>query len=193
MTEAGRRCPTAMSSASSTSSVRRWSAHRPPHHPAAEHIEHDGQIQEPRRARDVGDVGDPQPVRPLGLEATLDEVRRRAGLGRSTRGPRPFAPGSHRPSPPRASPEPPACGSPACLSGQLGANPRRSVRPTAALVNRPYTRAQRLVRCLSRRALALAPRIEPARGDTEHSGHRGNAKFGLIRSHEPVDLPGTVS
>ena len=173
--------------------------HRPPHHPATEHIEHDGQIQESRRARDVGDVGDPQPVRPLGLEATLDEVRRRAGLGRSTRGPRPFAPAhpgqarlAQSPSELAKQAEPselaqraesshPLAAHRRALNGQLGANPRRSVRPTAALVNGPYTRAQRLVRLLSRRTPALAPRIEPARGDTEHkASSRSERNFQAI-------------
>ena len=66
-------------------------AHRPPHHPAAEHIEYDGQVQESRRGRDVGDVGHPQSVRGFGHEATLDQVRRGAGLGVTTRGARPLA------------------------------------------------------------------------------------------------------
>ena len=76
------------------------------------------------------------------------------------------------------------------VSGQLRMNARR---PAAALVNLAHTRAQRLVGVLSCRALALAPRVVPARGDTEHSDHRGDTELGLVRSHEPVDLPGTVS
>ena len=167
--------------------------HRPPHHPAAEHIEYDGQIQESRRSRDVGDISDPQPVRGLGLEATLDQVRRGAGLEVTTCGARPLAtthPGqaclTHHPSDPLAAHR-------RALSGQLRVNPRRPVRPTAAFVNRSHARAQRLVRGLARRALTGAPRVVPARGDTEYPGHRGDSKLGLIRSHEPVDLPGTVS
>ena len=41
--------------------------------------------------------------------------------------------------------------------------------------------------------LTGAPRVVPARGDSEHSGHRGNAALDLIRSDEPVELPGPVS
>ena len=51
--------------------------HRPSHHPAAEHIEHDGQIHEPRPSRYVGDVGHPKPIRRLSVELTFDPVRRR--------------------------------------------------------------------------------------------------------------------
>ena len=110
----------------------------------------------------------------------------------TTRGARPLAtahPGqaclTHHPSHPLAAHR-------RALSGQLRVNPGRSVRPSAAFVNRPHARAQRLVRGLARRALTCTPRVVPARGDSEHSGHRGDSKLGLIRSHEPVDLPGTV-
>ena len=54
-------------------------------------VEHDGRIHEPRRARYAGDVCDPQPVRGLGLEASLDQIRRRTDPGLTTRGARPLA------------------------------------------------------------------------------------------------------
>ena len=186
--------------------------HRPPHHPAAEHIEYDGQIQESRRSRDVGDIRDPQPVRGLGLEATLDEVRRGAPGGHDAWCAAPCD-GSPRPSLPHASvylrqtreppfPSDPLAAHRRALSGQLRVNPGRSVCPSAAFVNRPHARAQRLVRGLACRALTGAPRVVPARGDSEDrassrsernfGGHRGDSKLGLIRSHEPVDLRGTV-
>ena len=41
--------------------------------------------------------------------------------------------------------------------------------------------------------LGGAPRMEPARGDAEHSGHRGDTGAGLIRSHELQRLAGTES
>ena len=139
------------------------------------------------------DISDPQPVRGLGLEATLDQVRRGAGLGVTTRGARPLATTHPGQALPHASPERPACGSPACPQRPA---PRESSAPRtsqAAFVNRSHARAQRLVRGLARRALTGAPRVVPARGDTEYPGHRGDSKLGLIRSHELVDLPGTVS
>ena len=165
----------------------------PSHHPAAEYVEHHGQRQELRRGRDVGDIGHPQPVRGLGFEATLDQAQRRAGLGVSTRGTQPLATThcgqagfAHPPSHPLGT----LAGVPEAASRM---NPRRPVRPTAALVNRLDTRPERLVRCLARRALTLTLHAIPARGDSEYTGHRGYRTFGLIRSHEPVDLPGTVS
>ena len=88
--------------------------HGPAHHAAAEHVEHHGEVHEPGRGRDVGDVSHPQPVRVVGVEATLDGVRRRgAPSGHDAWCVAPCG-GSPRSAQPRASPEPPACGSPAC-------------------------------------------------------------------------------
>ena len=42
------------------------------------------------------------------------------------------------------------------------------------------------------RGRTLTPRIVAARGDTEHSGHRGDTERNLIRAHESVDPPGPV-
>ena len=79
------------------------------------------------------------------------------------------------------------------LLGQLGLNARRTVAPPAMRVNRPHAGSEGFVAALSCRTPSLTPRIEPARGDTEHPGHRGDAQLGLMRSHEPVDLPGPTS
>ena len=62
-------------------------------------------------------------------------------------------------------------------------------------VNRPHADSEGFVAALSHRTPSLTPRIEPARawGGSGHPGHRGDAVLGLIRSHEPVDLPGPTS
>ena len=64
--------------------------HRPAHDPPAEHVEDDGQVEEARQGRNVGDVGDPQAIRRVSLEAALDPVRRRPTCTsrRVVRGPR---------------------------------------------------------------------------------------------------------
>ena len=49
-------------------------AHGPADHAPAPGIEHDGQEQEPRPGRDVGDVGDPELIGTLGNEVALDEI-----------------------------------------------------------------------------------------------------------------------
>ena len=77
--------------------------------------------------------------------------------------------------------------------GAVPIRPGAGGRPPAVLVNRPHAGSEGFVAALSCRTLSLTPRIEPARGDTEHSGHRSDAQLGLMRSHEPVDLPGPTS
>jgi hypothetical protein len=54
----------------------------------AEGVDHHGEIEEPELRPDVGDIGHPEPVRCLGVEAALHQV----GCCRVTW----FSPGSHR-------------------------------------------------------------------------------------------------
>ena len=50
--------------------------HRPADNAATVRIEHHGEIEKPRPGRDVGDVGDPEPIRRFRREIALDQVRR---------------------------------------------------------------------------------------------------------------------
>ncbi len=64
--------------------------HRPAHNPPAPGIHHDRQVEEPGRGRDEGDVSHPEPIRSLGREVPVHEVRGwpgpavRAGRDRTT-------------------------------------------------------------------------------------------------------------
>src|ERR1700694_5296133 len=49
---------------------------RPAHHAACEQGDDDSQVQSPLARPDIGDVGTPLLVGPLGLEVLVDEVRR---------------------------------------------------------------------------------------------------------------------
>ncbi len=55
-------------------------AHRPADDPARAHVHHDSQEQVTLERRHGGQVGEPEPVRSLGREATLDQVGRRRRL-----------------------------------------------------------------------------------------------------------------
>ena len=55
--------------------------------PAAEHVEDEGEEDDPLPAAQVGQVGDPQLVGPLGGEVALDEVGPPSGLGIGPRRP----------------------------------------------------------------------------------------------------------
>ena len=54
--------------------------HGPSHDPAAEHVEQDGQVQEPAHCRHIGDVRHPEPVGRLGLEVAVHEVGGRPSI-----------------------------------------------------------------------------------------------------------------
>ena len=165
--------------------------HRPAHHPAAEGVDDDREEQESGPGRHVGDVGDPELVGCIGFESTLDEVRCPTSGVVSARSARPLAPRypcqthlSHQSSYALASDVD-------TVSGELGVNARRPVGTTAALMNVADARLEHIVALPAPRRLAVSPRVEPARGDAEHAGHRGGAVAGLIRSHELERFPGT--
>ena len=151
--------------------------HRPAHYASTEHIEHVGEVHEPRRGRDIGDLGNPRLVGCMASKrrSTRSGAERAFRSRRVVRGPlRGLTPPTLR----RTSPEPRACGSPAC--------PVRAARcefaaapyvPTAAPVNRLHTRTRRLVTLLTRRACTLTPCVVPVSGDTEHSGHGGDSEL----------------
>ncbi len=150
MTPAGRRCATAISSASMTSSVRRCVA-----------------IAQPTTRR-------------LGLRIPTGRARRATAADTG------HARGAHHPR------DPLAADRHAGVS-QFGMNPRRAVRPPAAGMDRLHTRRQVRIGLRASRQWPPTPRVVPARGDAEHAGHRGDTETSLIRTHEPVDLPGPVS
>ena len=52
-------------------------SHGPADHAAAEGIQHDGEVQEPRPGGDVGDVRNPEPIGCVGGEVALNQVWRR--------------------------------------------------------------------------------------------------------------------
>ena len=130
---------------------------------AAEHVEHDGQVQESRQGRHVepapagggGDVSHPQPVRGVGVELSFDEVRGRAGMGVAAGGTRPLAPAhagqaglAHHPSHPLAAYR-------RALLGQLGLNARCPVASPGYARESP---ARGQVRASSLRSRAEHPR-----------------------------------
>ena len=134
-TATGRRWSTAISSARPPARAK-MPRHGPTDDAPAEHVEDDGQVQEAGQGRDVGDVGDPEPVRRVRLKRRATRCRGRAGLGIPACRARAAAPahpgdadGPHDPGDPLAAHRDTAL-------GQLGVNPRSTIRPSTAAVNR---------------------------------------------------------
>jgi len=106
----------------------------PAHHPAGEHIEDDRGIHPALTRAVLGDVGDPQSVRALGAELTLNQVRPRGG-----RRPGPVPPATVHPFEPdefHAAPGPLAADPPSLPVAQLGVDPTHTVGLTRGGVDR---------------------------------------------------------
>lgn len=111
-------------------------AHRPPHDPAAPDIQHDGQVQEASPSRYVGDVSDPELVRPRRVELPVHEISGWRVFLAPPRGPDTPAPadslnagGPHDPGHPVQAGQDPAV-------GKFSVHPRRPIRSVALLVDR---------------------------------------------------------
>jgi hypothetical protein len=51
----------------------------PAHDPAAEGVDHEREEHQPLPAAQVGQVGDPEPIRPGGAEVAIDQIRATVG------------------------------------------------------------------------------------------------------------------
>jgi len=146
-------------------------AHRPAHDLAGRQVEHGGQIQLAFTGRDIGDVGEPDPVRRGCREALRQQVRRNrkimTAVGRA--GPEP-APGQRADAVPAHQPLDTATATPMAIRPQGGMHSRRPVSPlggaSGAAGHHPAApgspssarlaadRANRNSRCATRRAWA---------------------------------------
>ena len=167
-------------------------SHGPPHYLAAEHVEHDSQVHEPRPGRHVRYIRYPDPVPCIGPKLALHSVRSRSVAVIHTRGagaPAPTDPGQaglvHQTCHPLAA-------YPQAAGGQLRMHPRHPVGASGSLVDRPDRPAQLLVAPPTNRPPSASPRVVPAGGDAQHPAHRGHPMIGLVCLHEIEDLPGTV-
>jgi hypothetical protein len=142
--------------------------HGPADDAAAPGIEHDGEVQEAGPGRDVGDVRDPQPIGPGGGELPIDEIRcrlRRLVPDRRSKLPPADAlqlRGPHQAGDALATDVNP-------LSGQLGMDPRRAVRPSRLAVDPCNQGAQFHIGPGAWRQRSLAPRVIAAGGDAQRA------------------------
>ena len=167
---------------------RTW---RPANHAAAEHIEHDGQVQKARPGRDVGDVGHPQPVGAVGREVALDQVGRRAHLLGTAGRARPAAPADPR----QASAAHQSCHPLAThvgfLSRQLGMDAWGTVGALGHGVDPSDPLQQRRIGLRSGRRWPPLPSMMATGGDIQQPAHHGDRIAGLVGSHELEDPDGT--
>jgi len=157
----------------------------------AEHVQNDREVQKARPRRDVRDVGDPQAVRSLRFEPSIDQIgcgppvgvplRRRHELAPvdATEAGTPHQPGNPLPRDSHT------------LLSKLLVDPRTSVGPPRRLVGRPDLAQQYFVPPSPLRRTPLEPRVVPARGDLEYAAQRGHLVFCPVRAHELEDPDGS--
>ena len=160
--------------------------HRPTHDAPAVHVEHHGQEHEPRPGRHVGDVGDPEPVRRLGVEVSFDQVRRRPLARLRARGARTPAP-AHPCQPFLAHPPRHALAAHRVPpSGQVGTDPRRPVGPSRTPMSRPDLAPQLLIAPRMARTPPASPRLSHPLGETPGTSWPPDARLGsLSRARRP--------
>ena len=163
-------------------------AHRPADDLARAHVHHDSQEQVALERRHVGQVGEPELVRGLGDEATLDQVGRRRllriGNGRP---PLLATPGdalqlelAHQAG------DALAADVDLVLVGQLELDPRRTVGLQRAVVDRHDQPRELLIAQLPQRRPAPPPGVEALARHAEHLAEPGDAVLCLLRLDQPV-------
>ena len=145
------------------------------------------------RCRHIGDVGDPELVRPGRAEVAVHQVRRRSCLL--------VAPGRHRPAIPvtgtdQASlphqPRNPFAAVLLAMPLQFGMDAGRSIRLARAGVHRAHSLQQRRVSRGMDRRRAVNPGVVARLGHAEHARHGGKWEAGLVGAHEPEEPDGTA-
>ena len=143
---------------------------RPADHAATPHIEDDGQIEEARPGREVGDIRHPEPIRPDRGEVAANQIGRGDGGRISARralelpAAPPCTPTARMRRATRLRPmRTPAAASSACTR----------VGPAGARMNRLDLGAQGDVAPGTRRQRPPAPRLVPAGGDPQNPAQGG--------------------
>ena len=180
-----------MLSASSTSSVRRWSAiDQPTTLPAGEGVEHEGEIQPSLPASGIRDVRHPQAIGGFGDEIALDQLRRGGGTFE------PVPAGGARVSAATATADEirfshqPRHPLPSALDprdAQFGMNPRSAVGSPAIAVDALYAFGEHRVGLRPLRRCPDAPSVIAALGNLQDLAEGADAVAGLLRLNKAVD------
>ena len=163
--------------------------HRPADDAAAKGVEHDGEVDKARPGRDVGNVGDPQPVRRLRGEVALDQVGRLTTIALD-RGGDELASAHTGKTGLRHQPGDTLAANMDPLGRQFGMNPRCAIGAARARMRGADLGHQRRVRPCPPRRLAFRPRVIAAGGDTQQPAHGGDRVVRLVIAHEPEPFGG---
>ena len=167
--------------------------HGPADDPPAEDVENDGQEQEPRQRRDVGDVGDPELIWSGGRKVPVHEIGcgscitiADGGLETLTATGSLDLPLAHQPGDTLVARVDP-------FIVKIRLNARTTIRLMRFSPQHFEPIAEQQVGQSPRRRRPRGPRIVPAGRDSKRTAQRGKTIRGLIALHESEDLFGTAS
>ncbi len=158
--------------------------HRPAHNLAAPRIKHHGQTQEPGCCRHIGDVGDPELVRPRCSELAVHQIRRRPStlVAPCRHRAAPAVAGTHQPGLPHQ-PRDPLAAVLFFASPQLGVDARSPVGLPRTGMHGAHPLQQRLVGNRMSRWRPTNPGVVASLGHAEHAQGRRPDPLGV--SHRP--------
>jgi hypothetical protein len=148
--------------------------HRPADDPARVAVDHDGQVELALPRRDLGQIGDPQPIRRGRVEVARDQIRRRAHTTHADR--RLAAPADQQAAQAGLAHQPRnalAARVDAAVT-QLGVKPPPPVAALALVVDLADQRQQPVIAARPRRARALLPGVVAGPADAEHAAQQGD-------------------
>src|SRR5271165_2121944 len=166
--------------------------HRPADDAPAVSVKHDREIQEACPGRDVGDVGNPELVGPLGGELPIDEIGRWPCIAIANRCRRRFAPRSSVNTTFSHQPRNTLSGYRNTFIAKVRMNAWTTIRRPRFAKQCFDSIAKKQIALTTRRGRTLAPCIVAARGDFEYAAEHRDRVRGLIRFHESEDLFGIV-
>ena len=158
--------------------------HRPADDAAAPRVEHDSEVEEAGPRRDVGDVRDPEPIRPGGREVAIHEIGCGPCLAIAESRVGTLAP-AHAGQAQRAhEPGDPLAADVHAERRQLRVDPTLAVGAARPRVDDADLFHERRIGRGARRRRADGPRVVPAGGDAQHAALRGDRMHGLVAPHE---------
>lgn len=167
-------------------------AHRPADDLAAEEVDDGRQIQPTLSSRNVGDIGEPDPVRRCGGKVAIDEVRRDRQAMTAVGGPNP-ARRSHdgADTVPMHQAFDPATAGATSPHPQYGVDPWAAIAPAAILVDLSDISQKRGIGGRTCALRTLAPGIIAGRRDLEHGAHQPH-RVGIAMVLDEAETHGRV-
>src|SRR4051812_27734426 len=167
--------------------------HAPPDDLAGGHVLDGGQVQPALPGRDVGDVREPDRVRPVGGEVPAEQVRRHGMVMPAVGRARDAAPARGRQAASAHEPRHPPAADPDAVLAQLGVDAGAAVGPPARLEDRGDPSGEAGILARAAAGPAAQPGVEAARRDAHEPAQAPPREGRALGGDEAVPHVGTAS